>query len=59
MGNLLTAEGIVTDLKKVTAMKDIPTPTDVTSLKRFLGMVNYLANVLPHLSSVSEPSASS
>ena len=34
---------------------DMPTPTDVKSLKRFLGMVTYLAKFLPHLSSVCEP----
>ena len=56
IGHLLTADGIVTDPNKVLAIKDMPTPTDVTSLKRFLGMVNDLAKFLPHLSSVSEPS---
>ena len=55
MGHLLTANGIVTDPNKVRAIKDIPTPTDVTSLKRFLGMVNDLSKFLPNLSSVSEP----
>ena len=55
MGHLLTANGIVTDPNKVRAIKDMPTPTDVTSLKRFLGMVNYLSKFLPNLSSVSEP----
>ena len=37
IGHLLTADGIVTDPNKVLAIKDMP--TDVTSLKRFLGMV--------------------
>ena len=55
MGHLLTADGIVTDPNKVRAIKDMPTPADVTSLKRFLGMVNYLSKFLPNLSSVSEP----
>ena len=55
MGHLLTANGIVTDPNKVRAIKDMPTPTDVISLKRFRGMVNYLSKFLPNLSSVSEP----
>ena len=55
MGHLLTADGIITDPNKVRAIKDMPTPTDVKSLKRFLGMVNYLSKFLPNLSSVSEP----
>ena len=55
MGHLLTADGVVTDPNKVRALRDMPTPTDVKSLKRFLGMVTYLAKFLPHLSSVCEP----
>ena len=43
---------MVTDPTKVRAIRDMPTPTDVKSLKRFLpGMVTYLAK----LSSVCEP----
>ena len=40
MGHLLTADGIITDPNKVRAIKDMPIPTDVKSLKRSLGMVN-------------------
>ena len=35
--------------------KDMPTPTDLKSLKRFLGIFNHLSKFLPNLSSVSEP----
>ena len=55
MGHLLTANGVVTDPNKVRAIRDMPTPRDVTSLKRFLVMVTYLAKFLPNLSSVCEP----
>ena len=55
MGHLLTADGLITDPNKVHAIKDMPTPTDKKSLKRFLGMVNYVSKFLPNLSSVSEP----
>ena len=55
MGHLLTADGVVTDPNKVQAIRDMPVPTDVKSLKRFLGMVIYLAKFLPNLSSVCEP----
>ena len=41
MDNLLTADGVLTDLNKVRAISDIPTPTDVKSLKIFLGMITY------------------
>ena len=47
---------MVTDPSKVRAIRDMPTPTDVKSLKGFLpGMVTYLAKFFPKLSSVCEP----
>ena len=55
MGHLLTADGVVTDPNKVRAIRDMPTPTYVKSLKNFFGMVTYLAKFLPNLSSVCEP----
>ena len=33
----------------------MPEPEDVTALKRFLGMVTYLAKFMPHLSEMTEP----
>ena len=33
----------------------MPSPNDVKGLKRFLGMVNYLAKFLPLLSDMTEP----
>ena len=55
MGHFLTSDGVVTDPNKVCVIHDMPTPTDVKSLKRFLGMVTYLAKFLRKLSSVCEP----
>ena len=47
---------MVTDPSKVRVIRDMPTPTDVKSRKRFLpGMVTYLAKFFPKLSSVCEP----
>lgn len=55
MGHLLTTEGLCPDPEKVAAVQHMQTPTDVKSLQRFLGFVNYLAKFLPHLSDVCEP----
>ena len=55
MGHLLTADGVVTDPNKDRAIRDMPTPTDVKSLIKFLGMLTYLSKFLPNLSSVCEP----
>ena len=45
----------VTDPTKVSAICDMPTPTDKQSLQRFLGMVNYLGKFLPGLSDTCKP----
>ena len=59
MGHLLAPDGLKADPAKVEAILDMPPPTDVKGLKRFLerflGMVNYLAKFLPLLSDMTEP----
>lgn len=37
-------------MEKVKAIQDMKPPNDVKSMKRFLGMVNYLAKFIPNLS---------
>ena len=54
MGHLLTPDGLKADPAKIEAILDMPPPTDVKGLKRFLGMVNYLAKFLPLLSDMTE-----
>ncbi|CAL8139314.1 unnamed protein product [Orchesella dallaii] len=49
-------EGIVEpDPEKVKAISERSHPTDVTEIKRFLGMTNFLGRFIPHLSTVSKP----
>ena len=54
IGHILTPEGLKPDPHKVEAIVGMPDPTDVQSLRRFLGMVNYLAKFLPRLSEETE-----
>ena len=55
IGHLLTSEGIKPDAKKVGTVQKMPQPKDVLSVKRFLGMVNYLSKFLPSISTIIEP----
>ena len=53
MGNLVSSKGIKRDPKKVEAIVDMPTPTDVPSLQRLLGMIKYLAQYIPNESAIT------
>lgn len=50
MGHVLTKDGIKMDPRKLEAIKNMPTPTDIKSLLRFMGMIQYLSKFLPNLS---------
>ncbi len=54
MGHVISPEGLAPDPQKVRAIRAMPHPTDVQSVQRLLGMVNYLAKFLPRLSTVCE-----
>ena len=55
MGNLVSCKGLKPDPKKAEAIVDMPTPTDVPSLQRLLGMIKYLAQYIPNESAITAP----
>ena len=55
MGHLLTSDGLKADPEKIQAIIEMSEPGDITALKRFLGMVNYLSKYMPRLSDMTEP----
>ena len=55
MGHCVTREGLEADPEKIAAISNMPTPTSISELRRFMGMVNYLAKFLPNLSTVMQP----
>ena len=55
LGQVIDEHGLRKDPSKVTAIVDFTPPDDVTSLKRFLGMMNQLMKVCPNLSDLTEP----
>ena len=55
LGHLITKDGLKADPAKIRAVLEMPTPTDVASVHRFIGFTNYLSKFLPRLSDVCEP----
>ena len=55
LGHIVTAEGIQANPEKTKAVREFPTPTNITELQRLLGMVNQLAKFIPDLANTNEP----
>ena len=55
LGHKVTGSGVKPDPSKISAIIDMPIPSTVKELQRFMGMVNYLGKFFPSLSKVSEP----
>ena len=55
MGNHLSSDGLKPDPKKIEAIMNMPIPTDVNSLQRLLGLINYRAQHIPNESAITEP----
>ena len=50
IGHILLAEGVTPGEDKVKAIIQMPTPQDVTGIKRFLGMIQYIDKFIKNLS---------
>ncbi|CAB3238863.1 unnamed protein product [Arctia plantaginis] len=55
LGFIIDQKGLHPDPNKVNAIVDAPTPTDVTQLKGFLGLLNYYGKFIPRLSTLLHP----
>ena len=53
LGQVVDSNGINPDLEKINAIK--PKPTNTTKMRRFLGMVNQLNKLTPHLADQMRP----
>ena len=54
IGHVATSDGLSIDPTKVKAIVDMPNPTDVAGVQRLLGLAQYLAKFLPHLSDITK-----
>jgi len=54
-GHIISSAGLKVDPEKVKAIIDMPEPEDKEGVPRFLGMINYLARYIPHMSEETVP----
>ena len=55
LGHLIGKDGIEADPSKVEAITQMEAPTNISELRRFLGMVNQMGKYLPNLAQTSKP----
>ena len=55
LGHKIDDRGIHPDPEKIRSIQDWPTPKNKKQLQTFLGVVNYHAQFLPHLATISAP----
>ena len=54
-GYIISSDGIALDPDRVAALKDFPTPANLTDLRSFLGLVNQLAEFTPEIAETAQP----
>ncbi|KAK2702515.1 hypothetical protein QYM36_018876 [Artemia franciscana] len=55
VGHIISENCIHPDPKKVSALREIRPPSTKEELQTILGMMNYLAQYIPNLSSLNQP----
>ena len=55
LGHIVSAKGIAADPDKIAAIRNFPPSTDVSGVRRFLGMVNQLSKFIPGFADKTAP----
>jgi hypothetical protein len=55
IGFIVDKEGRLPDSQKITAVADMPAPTNIATLRSFLGLVNYYQSFVPNMLSIRQP----
>ena len=55
LGFIFDKDGRRPDPQKITAVADMPAPTNITALRSFLGLVNYFQSFVPNMRSIRQP----
>ena len=54
LGHVIDAKGIRADPGKLAAIRDLEHPTNVSEIRRFMGMVNQLGKYSPNIAEISQ-----
>ena len=54
-GHVLSADGVIPDIEKVKAIRELEAPNNVPELRRVKGMINYLGRFIPNLATEMHP----
>ena len=55
LGHIINQSGISADPEKLSAIKEMPPPTNITKLRRFMGVINQLGKFSPNTAELSAP----
>ena len=55
LGHIVSRDGISTDPAKTKAIREWPTPTNVTEVRRFLGLCSYYRRFVPDFATTAQP----
>ena len=55
LGHMISAKGVATDEGKIDAIKNWPTPTNITEVQSFLGFIGYYHQFIPKFVQVAWP----
>lgn len=55
LGHIIGQNGVKPDPNKVKAILEMPEPNDAAGVRRFCGIIQYLARFIPNLSTTAEP----
>ncbi|XP_073831437.1 uncharacterized protein [Musca autumnalis] len=55
LGHVVSAQGIHTDPDKVAAIRELPAPTTLKELRRFLGVVSWYRRFVPEFATIAYP----
>ena len=55
LGHVIDQDGIRPNLKRIQALKNLEAPSDVTGVRRILGLFGYYRDYIPRFAEIAEP----